>query len=193
MKARPTHYKGVEYKSRLESMWAKEFDKRGLDFKYEPFSFNMPDEHIYTPDFMIKGAKTVMWFEIKPTLEKFDIKCKKRIWSFIKNFNVTAANLSMDYFALIVGQPDSFDMFTLYPLVTLKGEIIDPITNKLLRNALFDKEVEVSIPLLEQMVKISDENLSLTEEIMKLHTEIHKLKIRLIHIERNNDIKNNFN
>ena len=65
IKAKPTLYRGVEYKSMLEAKWAAFFDILDWDHKYEPCVF--PG---WKPDFVIKGAKNV-YVEVKPT-EEFD-------------------------------------------------------------------------------------------------------------------------
>jgi hypothetical protein len=50
MRAIPTFYDGIEYRSRLEAKWAAFFDQLGWEFTYEPF-----DGDYYIPDFVIHG------------------------------------------------------------------------------------------------------------------------------------------
>jgi hypothetical protein len=50
MKAIPTFYDGIEYRSRLEARWAAFFDQLGWQYTYEPF-----DGDYYIPDFIIHG------------------------------------------------------------------------------------------------------------------------------------------
>lgn len=68
--ARPTLYKGIQFRSRLEARWAAYFDHRGWHWVYEPF-----DLKGYTPDFLVRtydpdehpGLPTLEWVvEVKP-------------------------------------------------------------------------------------------------------------------------------
>jgi len=77
MKAIPTIYDRIEYRSRLEAKWSAFFDQLGWDFTYEPF-----DGDYYTPDFIIHGRtdihRNVPWVssslvvEIKPAVDVAD-------------------------------------------------------------------------------------------------------------------------
>lgn len=60
MKAYPTLYKGIEYRSRLEARWAAFFTEIGWRHTYEPF-----DTDGYIPDFLIEGGCPLL-IEIKP-------------------------------------------------------------------------------------------------------------------------------
>jgi hypothetical protein len=60
MRAYPTIYKGIEYRSRLEARWAAFFTEIGWRKTYEPF-----DGDGYIPDFLIEGACPLL-VEIKP-------------------------------------------------------------------------------------------------------------------------------
>jgi hypothetical protein len=60
IKAIPTLYKGVQYRSRLEAKWAAFFDLLGWRFQYEPF-----DLEGWIPDFLILGHESVL-VEVKP-------------------------------------------------------------------------------------------------------------------------------
>ncbi len=67
MKAIPTIYKGIEYRSRLEARWAVFFERIGLDAQYEPFEIEN-NGLTYTPDFLamngFNGKNPII--EIKP-------------------------------------------------------------------------------------------------------------------------------
>ena len=52
IEARPTTYKGVQMRSRLEAKVAAHFDKKGWDWEYEPVCF-AGDKGQYLPDFRI--------------------------------------------------------------------------------------------------------------------------------------------
>lgn len=60
IKAIPTVYNHVQFRSRLEARWAAFFDLCGWDWDYEPF-----DLEGWAPDFMLKG-KTKALVEVKP-------------------------------------------------------------------------------------------------------------------------------
>ncbi len=62
MHAIPTHYNGVNYRSRLEAKWAKFFDSLGWVHHYEPIDFKG-----YIPDFYISGENPC-YVEIKPAM-----------------------------------------------------------------------------------------------------------------------------
>ncbi len=60
IKAIPTTYAGVNFRSRLEARWAAFFDLCGWDWDNEPF-----DLEGWAPDFMLKG-KVKALVEVKP-------------------------------------------------------------------------------------------------------------------------------
>ena len=65
--AKPTTYKGVRYRSRLEAKWAAFFEICGISAFYEPF-----DLEGWTPDFLVpnyKGSRLLV--EVKPA-DTFD-------------------------------------------------------------------------------------------------------------------------
>lgn len=49
IKAHPTHYDGILFRSRLEARWAAFFDRIAWHWKYEPIDFSG-----WTPDFWVK-------------------------------------------------------------------------------------------------------------------------------------------
>ena len=89
IKALPTTYRRVQFRSRLEARWAVFFDALNLHWEYEPQGFmldNRKDKHpdsCYCPDFLVRTPQGEdMWIEIKPhnvkQNDKFD-KFKKLI------------------------------------------------------------------------------------------------------------------
>lgn len=66
----PTEYRGVRFRSRLESEWARFFDALGLTWEYEPESFTIDagagDTARYTPDFRVVTPRGTAWIEVKP-------------------------------------------------------------------------------------------------------------------------------
>lgn len=61
MKAHPTTYGGVNFRSRLEAKWAAFFDLLGWQWQYEPIDLDG-----WTPDFSIQGHDGPIYVEVKP-------------------------------------------------------------------------------------------------------------------------------
>lgn len=57
-----TFWRYYLFRSRLEARWALFFDFLGIDYLYEPKTFDMPDKTSYTPDFYLPMMN--MWFEM---------------------------------------------------------------------------------------------------------------------------------
>lgn len=68
MKAIPTIYKGIQFRSRLEATWAAFFDNVGWKWEYEPCDFNG-----YIPDFVLHFA-TPLYVEVKPAMSEDELK-----------------------------------------------------------------------------------------------------------------------
>lgn len=82
--AKPTTYKGINMRSRLEARWAAMFDMLGWSWEYEP-----EIGQAYIPDFLLHGKDGVrVYVEIKPegiwNAERGDI-IKKASWC-IENY-----------------------------------------------------------------------------------------------------------
>ena len=63
IKAYPTEYNGVNYRSRLEARWALFFDYLKIPVKYEPKQFVLESRR-YTPDFALNPRTFI---EVKPS------------------------------------------------------------------------------------------------------------------------------
>ncbi|MGH6774765.1 hypothetical protein [Brucella tritici] len=61
IKAIPTEYAGVNFRSRTEARWAAFFDLVGLKWDYEPF-----DLEGWAPDFLLRTSLTNVLVEVKP-------------------------------------------------------------------------------------------------------------------------------
>jgi hypothetical protein len=67
--AKPTKYKGRQYRSRLEARVAAFFDIINMDAEYEPIDLNG-----WSPDFALKTTKgNTCYVEVKPTEDSFDL------------------------------------------------------------------------------------------------------------------------
>lgn len=62
IKAIPTRYNSVQFRSRLEARWAAFFDLSGIKWEYEPFDLDG-----WAPDFLLLGNKVEILVEVKPT------------------------------------------------------------------------------------------------------------------------------
>jgi hypothetical protein len=65
IKAIPTYYSGILYRSRLEACWAAFFTQLGVVFDYELDAYELPSGN-YLPDFYLHGVDRGTWVEIKP-------------------------------------------------------------------------------------------------------------------------------
>lgn len=63
IKALPTMYGGINYRSRIEARWAVFFDSLGLQHEYEREGYDLGDGKLYLPDFWLPELK--YWVEIK--------------------------------------------------------------------------------------------------------------------------------
>lgn len=61
IKAIPTTYKGIEFRSRLEAKWAAFFDLCGWRWEYEPCDFDG-----WIPDFQLLFGRQNPFIEVKP-------------------------------------------------------------------------------------------------------------------------------
>ncbi|APY14300.1 hypothetical protein GJU94_13935 [Brucella sp. 10RB9214] len=61
IKAIPTEYAGVQFRSRTEARWAAFFDLVGLKWDYEPL-----DLERWAPDFILRTSLTNVLVEVKP-------------------------------------------------------------------------------------------------------------------------------
>jgi hypothetical protein len=65
IKARPTLYRGILMRSRLEADFAAFLDQTGAEWEYEPTCFAGPAGQ-WLPDFRVKRDDYNVYFEIKP-------------------------------------------------------------------------------------------------------------------------------
>ncbi len=81
LKAIPTRYDSMLYRSRLEARWAVVFTELEIPFIYEPEGFDLGDGIFYLPDFYL-GAGYDSWVEVKPReLNKLEREKVKRLVS----------------------------------------------------------------------------------------------------------------
>lgn len=75
IRARPTTYKGIQMRSRLEASWAAFFDEQGRTWEYEPMCF-ADETGQYLPDFRVHGLPHTgpIYVEIKPPLDDDELR-----------------------------------------------------------------------------------------------------------------------
>lgn len=69
----PTEYKGIKFRSRLESQWARWFDDHAIKWEYEPEGYELPWKGStikYLPDFYLPEMDS--FFEVKGVMEELD-------------------------------------------------------------------------------------------------------------------------
>lgn len=81
-KARPTTYKGIQMRSRLEAGFAAWLDKFDMTWKYEPRAF-ASEAGQYLPDFELPeiefiGQTKRVFVEVKPTQPDLDVLLAQR-------------------------------------------------------------------------------------------------------------------
>lgn len=71
IEAKPTKYRGIQFRSRLEARWGVLLDNYFMvgEWFYEPKPFTDSDSGwTYTPDFRISASVFHYWLEVKPVL-----------------------------------------------------------------------------------------------------------------------------
>ena len=115
--AKPTRYKGVNFRSRLEARWAAFFDVREWRWEYEPAVefFN------WIPDFVISFPECPLFVEIKPVFPDSDFH-----WSKDESFSKAKQHWqSVQIFLL--GNGPAFR--SSWPGFAEIGRILDPPDN----------------------------------------------------------------
>lgn len=96
LKAIPTTYRGIEFRSKLEAKYAQAFDRLGIVWEYEGHGFAFDDGTWYCPDFYMPEIDT--YFEVKGVMDeeserKVNLLANEGKW-------------------VVVGHPDgSFDLY----------------------------------------------------------------------------------
>lgn len=67
--ARPTTYRGIKMRSRLEAKFAALLDETGLNWSYEPRAYANAKGQ-YLPDFLTETADGPIFIEVRPTLDR---------------------------------------------------------------------------------------------------------------------------
>lgn len=67
IKAIPTKYKGIKFRSKLEAQWAKFMDRICMKWIYEPEGYEFEDGTKYLPDFYLPDAE--QYLEVKGVMD----------------------------------------------------------------------------------------------------------------------------
>lgn len=70
---RPTVYKGIEMRSRLEAGYAAWLDRWFFEWDYEPCAFSSPEGRQYLPDFRVRNVR-VLGFHNGPVTAYVEVK-----------------------------------------------------------------------------------------------------------------------
>lgn len=65
VRALPTEFRGVRFRSRMEARWAVFLQSLGVPWEYEPEGFDLGEGVWYLPDFWLPRER--IWIEVKPT------------------------------------------------------------------------------------------------------------------------------
>lgn len=93
IKAIPTVYKGIPFRSRLEARWAMIFDRLGIQWHYETEGYDIQIEDgvtiRYLPDFVLEGGSErcphMLWVEVKGNMQMDDAI---KISAFAKHYPI---------------------------------------------------------------------------------------------------------
>lgn len=99
LKAIPTTYHGIEFRSKLEAKYAQAFDRLGIVWEYEGRGFRFDDGTCYCPDFYMPELD--VFFEVKGVLDNTSIN--------------KLVNLANERQTVIVGKPDGSMMLYALP------------------------------------------------------------------------------
>lgn len=77
IKAIPTVYNGVSFRSKLEAHWARFFDSIGINWTYEIEGYKFSGDIAYLPDFWLPDCKT--FFEVKGPLSEKDLTKMRKL------------------------------------------------------------------------------------------------------------------
>ena len=106
IRSRPTEYRGVMMRSRLEADFAYHLDNQQAEWRYEPLIFG-PVGRGYMPDFEVKRPDGLHYIEVKATLGEAPL-AKKRMEVIWRDYPdavlVVACAEECRFFAATVGQ-----------------------------------------------------------------------------------------
>jgi hypothetical protein len=112
IKAIPTQYRNLEFRSRLEARWAVWFDEMLIPWTYEPEGF-IVDGVAYLPDFYVTSINKGVFVEIKP--KGIDGNEKELALNRVKAFNgkllLIIGNPMLGEYSCTIGDNDGLGAF----------------------------------------------------------------------------------
>lgn len=105
IKAIPTIYNDISFRSKLEASWAKYFDSIDMNWQYEVEGYEFIDGARYLPDFWMPECRT--FFEVKGPLHEKDMNKMRRLAEAVAPKGIMVAIGSADI-------PDSLGL--VYPI-----------------------------------------------------------------------------
>jgi len=122
---KPTIYRDVEFKSRLEARWAVFFDYYHLmdGWQYEPKTFRLENGWEYTPDFFFQWSSFPGLLEVKPTIPS--VEYLRGLFAFLPEMPI---QLTLGIGDFYIGQPKLWvpGMSTLAGFDTMAEKDIKP-------------------------------------------------------------------
>lgn len=127
IKAVPTFYKGVQFRSRLEARWAIIFDRLGIDWHYETEGYDIQIEDgitiRYLPDFLLYGGSVrcpdQLYVEVKGNMQADD---SLKISAFSDHYPIyVVGNIPYDLRDICNGIDTEFDV-PYYNFLTVDGD-----------------------------------------------------------------------
>ena len=114
IKAIPTKYKGIEYRSRTEARWAVFFDSLNVQFEYEREGYQLSNCW-YVPDFWLPRSKC--WIEIKGEHQVDEHEHSKHCEKLAE------VCIGTNSYGVVFAGPPSTNTGTLIALMCLEDEI----------------------------------------------------------------------
>jgi hypothetical protein len=98
IKAIPTIYNGIHFRSKLEADWARSLDGHGILWTYESESFDLDDAY-YLPDFILPQLNTIL--EVKGVMDGASLTKITRLQQAVK---------PRGWIVVVVGAPAGVDL-----------------------------------------------------------------------------------
>ena len=128
MNAIPTHYNGINFRSRLEAKWARFFDLLGWKWDYEPVDFDG-----YIPDFYLHGDRPC-FVEIKPAMRVSElVTLNERSYSVMRG-----TGKRMLYLGAAINLSDPCLQYDGQENTEYMGSMVDFLSDKDQYNCLVD-------------------------------------------------------
>ena len=133
IKAIPTFYKGVYFRSRLEARWAVIFDRLGIDWRYETEGYDITiDDGLtirYLPDFLLLGGSgffpDALWVEVKGNMMPEDAL---KIKAFSEHYPIyVVGEIPKDIVNFNNIQIQTSEEVPYYNLLTVTGDYVSAI------------------------------------------------------------------